>query len=517
MRSLEPKAVGRVGHSRVREQRRRGLRPGVSGIAGVLVLAGLTFGASVAPARSAEPTVKPKPPVVPEPCDISGADTIVFTGVDSTGTGPAAWNDPLNWSPNRVPGVGDFACIPSTYGKQVSLNGNDSIPNYAILGVNDESSAGLALTDTDLTLTGTAQPSVLNNFVMSGTSGANLFVTSGSVLDLTGSATIDSSTTSVNGPGTINTVRNATASTGIQTSFEAGLQWNNYGTLTGDGAGLCVSSTNPIVVTNERKGRMVFSTGGGLNDVGGCSGSDQGIVVNDAKASITASNASFSISAPFDNEGTVTDEDNPLTGSSGLSINDAISGTNGPDSGSYTTISSNKTLGQINFNGPRDLRHAVLNGSGTYVFNAINAGVDLGDPTLANVVQSGTTSGGMVITKSLQFVGSENGNDTQGDIGSPTTTEIKSGATLTFTEGARGAAFADGHNLVIDTGGNAVDQEDSICLGAGSGIVNSGTWDFAAGNVGPASVMNCGGGSSTMVNKASGSVLATDPDQNFLH
>jgi hypothetical protein len=484
----------------LRRDHRLGRR--ATGLLGALLLAIFGLIAVSSPAGA----VKPKPPVVPQPCNVTGADTIVFTGADSTGTGPAAWNDPLNWSPNQIPGASDFACIPSTYGKQVSLNLNDSVPNYAIQGVNDESAAGLALTNMGITLTGTAQSSVLNNFVLNGVSGSTLGVATGGVLDLTGSATIDSASSTVSGPGTINTVHGASVSTGPYTGFEAGLQWNNYGTLTGDGVGLCVSSTNPIAVTNEPKGTMVFSSGGGLNDSGGCSGSDQGIVVNDAKGSITVSNASFSINAPFDNEGKVTDEKNPLTGSSGLTIGDGNTGLNGVDAGSYTTKSAKTTLGEINFNGPRDLTSATVGGSGTYGFNAINAGINLADPTLASVVQTGTTSGGMVITKGITFEYSELGENIQSDTGSPTSTVIDSGASVNFA--GWNANFENGHSLVINSGGTLNLAGESLCLGPASTLTNSGRIVMTGSNSG-ASDGYCGGPGASVTNTASGTLTSS--------
>jgi hypothetical protein len=473
---------------------------------GVVLLAGFGLGVPASTAAASQPASRPRPPVVPRPCNDTGADTIVFTGADNPTTNPSAWNDPLNWSPNRIPGASDFACIPSTYAKPVSLNLNDSVPNYTIQGVNDESTAGLQLTNMGITLTGTAQSSVLNDFVLNGISGSTLGVASGGVLDLTGSATIDSASSTVNGPGTINTVHRASVSTGPYTGFEDGLRWNNYGTLSGDGAGLCVSSTNSVAVTNEPKGKMVFSSGGGLNDTGGCSGSDQGIVVNDAKASVTASNASFSIDAPFDNEGTVTDENNPLTGSSGLTVDSGNTGINGNDTGTYTTKSTKHALGQINFDGPRDLTSAKVGGSGTYGFNAINAGVDLADPTLASVIQTGTTSGGMIITKGITFEYSELGYNIQSDTGSPTSTVIDSGASVNFA--GWNANFENGHSLVINSGGILNLAGESLCLGPASTLTNSGQIVMSGSNSGVSNGY-CGGSGGSVTNTVSGTLTSS--------
>lgn len=489
-------------------------RLGRHAVLGSVVVAAFTLGVNASSASaatpssqnsgpsSAQPAAKVKAPKVPKACNITGDPRDdVFTGAVNNG-----WNTAGNWSLNRIPGAGDFACIPATYGMPVSLNANDAITNYQILGVNDESSAGLAVTNWGITLTGTAKPSVVKNLVLNGISGSGLGVGTGVVLDLTGSSTIDSASTSISGPGTINDIKGSTVSTGPYTGVSDGLQWNNYGTVTGDGVGLCDSPTNPVVITNAPKAKMIFSSGGGLNDTGGCTGSVQGIVVNDAKASITVSKASFSLSAPFDNKGTVTDEKNPLTGSTGLTIYFGNTGANGNDTGTYTATSTKTSLGEINFSGPRDLTSSRLGGSGTFGFNAVDAGVDLADPTLASVVQTGTTNGGMVITKSITFDFSEGGENIQTDTGSPTSTVIDNGASVNFSNW--NANFENGHSLVINAGGTLNLAGESLCLGPASSLTNSGHIVMSGSASGMADGY-CGGAGGSVVNTASGSLTSS--------
>ncbi len=294
------------------------------------------------------------------------------------------------------------------------------------------------------------------NFVGGGDP-SNINLDAGVVLDLTGTGSINQSEPVVNGPGTINTIKGSTMSLGNYLGFADSLQWDNWGTLTGVGASLCPSSSGLVQVTNEASAKMVFSSGGGLTDnAPWCDSSlpDLPIVLNDAKGTITVSSESFQISAPFDNEGTVLDEYSSNSGlGSGLSIS-SNSGVNGNDTGTFETkTSTKKGLGEINFDSPRNLTSAKLTGSGTFGFYAINSGVDLADPTLASVNQTGTTYGGMTITKNLTFYYSELGYNIQADTGTPTSTVIEHGATVNFS--GWGAMMEDGHNLVIDSGGTS--------------------------------------------------------------
>jgi hypothetical protein len=338
---------------------------------------------------------------------------------------------------------------------------------------------------------------------MTGYSGSGLGVASGSTVDLTGTATIDPSTeisgpATIYGPGTMNIIKRATISLS-GTGFNDGLQFHNYGTVSGSGADICQNGAPTVVnVINEPKGKMSLTAGSFSSGCG--EPQPSGIVVNDAKATFSVVSGTFTIGVPFDNLGKVS------VASGVLSVDKGNSGNNGTDSGTYSTKSTKKATGEIAFNSARNLELATLNGSGTFGFNAEGGGLNLADPTLASVVQTGTTSGGMIITKSLQFDYSETDTLTQTDSGSPTTTEIKSGATITFTSAARGAYFTGGHQLVIDAGGNADNQGDGICLDGGSTITNSGTWTFSSGG---GDVSNCASGSSSMTTESTGSVADT--------
>lgn len=169
------------------------------------------------------------------------------------------WGTAQNWSEGAIPGPSDFVCIPQTYSQQVYLDGNTSSP--VILGINDEASAGLEFLNVGLTLTGTGQPSVINSFeFVGGGDPSSIDVDAGVTLDLTGTGEISQSQPNVNGPGTINSIAGSTTTIGSYTGFANGLQWNNWGTVTGVGASLCPSSSGLVQLTNEAKAKMVLDT-----------------------------------------------------------------------------------------------------------------------------------------------------------------------------------------------------------------------------------------------------------------
>jgi hypothetical protein len=455
---------------------------------------------TTSPASAAASAGKPKPPVVPAACNVSGdSGDDVFTGAVSN-----QWGTAGNWSTGQVPGPGDFACIPSTYGSQVVLTGSAA----QVVGVNDEAAAGLEFLNSGLTITGTSEASVINGFsFVGGGDPSNLNVDAGAVLDLTGTGAISQSQPNVNGPGTINTIKGSTTSIGSYTGFADGLHWNNWGTFTGVGASLCASSSGLVELTNEPKAAMVFGSGGGLSDSAPwCNSSlpDLPVVLNDAGASVTVSSQAFQIGAPFDNEGTVTDEFGSSSPglNSGLNIS-ANSGLNGIDTGTYETeTSTTKGLGEINFDSARDLTAAQLTGTGTFGFYAIGGGVDLSHPTLASVNQTGTTNGGMTITKGLTFYYSELGYNIQTDTGAPTDTVIDSGASVNFS--GWGATMANGHSLVVDPGATFNLAGESVCLSPTSTIKNSGKFLLSGG--GNPNVGTCGGSGGGFVNTSTGSL-----------
>ena len=471
------------------------LRRWSTGLIGALLLA-----ASLTVISAPAGALTPAGPVVPPACNPGGGSGVdVFNGSMSN-----QWGTAQNWSSGSIPGPGDFVCIPEAYGQQVELSGGSA----QIVGVNDESSAGLEFVNSGLTLTGTNEPSVINSFDFVGSGDpSNLDVDAGAVLDLTGSGTIYQSEPVVNGPGRINSIKGSTTSLGPDLGFADSLRWDNWGTLTGVGASLCPSSSQAVELINEAKAKMVLNSGGGFTDSAPWCNSSLTvlpIVLNDSKASIVVSGGAFEMGAPFDNKGTVVDEYSSNSGlGSGLSIS-SNSGANGTDTGTYETKSSvTKGLGEINFDAPRDLTSAALTGSGTFGFYAINGGVDLADPTLASVNQTGTTNGGMTITKNLTFYYSELGYNIQTDTGTPTTTVIDSGASVNFSNW--GAMMENGHNLVIDSGATFNLASESLCLSPTSKVTNSGQF-IVSGDISP-SVSTCGGGSGgAFANTATGSV-----------
>ena len=438
-------------------------------------------------------------PVMPPACHAGQTGEDVFTGL-ATPPNPHQWLNAGNWSEGRIPGATDFACIPASYGTYVQYDGNDSISGYEIAGLNDEGTQGLRVVNNTLPIVGTGQASVISDLAMSGITDSGLTVGSGSTVDLMGSATINSSSSAIDGPGKLNIIKGSTVAVSGPLGFDDGLQLRNYGTLSGSGADVCQNGAPTVVrIVNEPEGKMSLTAGSFSS---GC-GEPQtpGIVANDAKGTISVVGGTFTIGLPFDNLGNVSVTSGVLSLDNGNSVSSVT------DTGTYRTKSTKKATGEINFAYPRNETGALLAGSGTYGFSA--NGIDLADPTLATVVQAGGTNGGMVITKSLTFVGSELGDVTQSDSGTPTTTEIDSGAKLTFGDpGGGGANFTGGHSLVIDSGGKAVDEGTGICLDGGSTITNSGRWTFASGG---GSVSNCASGSSSMTNESSGSVFASDP------
>ena len=187
--------------------------------------------------------------MVPPACVAGQPGEDVFTG-DASPPAPNQWLNAGNWSAG-IPGATDFACIPASYGTYVQYDGNDSISGYSIAGLNDEGTQGLRIVNNTLPITGTGQPSVINDLTMTGYSGSGLGVASGSTVDLTGTATIDPSTeisgpATIYGPGTMNIIKRATISLS-GTGFNDGLQFHNYGTVSGSGADICQNGAPTVV------------------------------------------------------------------------------------------------------------------------------------------------------------------------------------------------------------------------------------------------------------------------------
>jgi hypothetical protein len=421
----------------------------------------------------------------------SVACTITYTG--GYQPDPLTWEQAQNWSPARLPGASDYACIPAGFtAGTVSVGSGAKIEGVSVLDA-----AGLRLHNFGLELTDPAKPSVIDDVDVG--SLATFTVDKGVTVTLTGrkgSAGLTGfGSAALAGAGTVEIANGATF------GFGSGIQ----GSLT--------VRVDPGAVVELKSGYFDQATGArfvnggtvviapppskGFVDKFGENGS--GLFVNERGGVVRdpPGGAEFQLSVPFESSGEV-----DVSPGQSLTLLDGGSGA----AGSRFSVAPRGTL---DFGGGTfQLAKAAFAGAGTFDFQL--GTVVLGGQKIANVAQCGTTVGPFTVTRSwVSAACISNGEAVLEDAGAATTTTFARGVKAKIAFGGY-LVLAKRHRLV--NMGTLVDQSD-VCLAGGSVLTNDGTLQ---GIKSPTSATrsihpNCGlpGAEGTLVNAPGGVVQGT--------
>jgi hypothetical protein len=387
----------------------------------------------------------------------------------ATWTGKAGddqWTTAGNWSPAKVPGKGDFACVPASYdGPAVQVAGGTNV----VAGVSAQGAAGLEVDGGSLELAKAADASSIAGIELAT---GTLTVDAGVKLSLTGDAVWDGG--DIAGTGT------TTLAAGSGLALLGGTLASNFvndGAVDWQGGQVCLD--NPAVLTNS--GTFTMAADGA--EMAPCNGA---VSFENTAAGTIAVDASpgqaVYIAAPFDNAGKVTVSSGELELGGGNSAA-------GTDSGSYVLASG----AELDLSGgSRTLtKAATITGTGTV---SLNSTLVLAGQSLANLdMIGGETEGPFTVTGSYVVTGG-----TATDVATATTTTIAKGATMVIDTGETDVI---GHNIVND--GTIDWAGGGMCLGDGAQLTNKGTFNLTADNE---YIEECGG-SAPVISNAVGATI----------
>ena len=279
-----------------------------------------------------------------------GTCTINWTGTAADNQ----WTTAANWSPVRIPGSTDYACIPSTSTQAVTISAGTNI----VKGVNSQGSS-LSVTTGSLELTDSTQSSGITALSLFG---STMKVDTGASLSLSGS---DSWTGGdITGSGTTTIASGATLAINVPSGNGAVLHGGhtlaNQGTVNWLSGAICLSEA--AVINNQNLAHFNAQAGDGWN-MGDCLGGAAPRFHNLSGGTITRNGTGAernNIGVPFDNDGTV-----QLTAGQ-LGLADNSSGSS--DSGTYSLASGTYLV----LNGPARTfgAGASVSGAGVLFLNA---------------------------------------------------------------------------------------------------------------------------------------------------
>lgn len=364
---------------------------------------------------------------------------------------PLTWEHPQNWSPARLPGPADYACIPGGISGTVSVGNGAKIKGISVL-----SDGGLRLHNFGLELTDPASPSQINDIDVGLL--ATFTVDKGVTVTLTGAKS--SAGESGNGAAGIAGAGTVVVAPGARLGFSVGLMGSvtfevSRGATVDLRSGYFSSATGARFV-NQGTVTIAAAPAKGFVDKFGTN--SRGTFVNAKGASIVdpAGAAEFQFAVPFQNAGSVS-----VAGGQRLSFLDGGAGA----AGSRWTAAPK---GRLEWGGGSfALQHAVLAGAGTFDFQL--GTIALGGQKLAHVAQCATTTGSFTVTKSwVSSACTSNGEAVLQGAGT-TTFAVGSHATL----GYGGYLVLSAKHALVNAG-TLVDAMD-ICLAGGSILTNNGT------------------------------------------
>jgi hypothetical protein len=391
------------------------------------------------------------------------ACTVTWTGA----AGDQQWTTAKNWSPARVPGTKDIACVPASYdGPAVQVAGGTNV----VAGISAQGAAGLELDGGSLELARAADASSIAGLEQTA---GTLTVDSGVKLGLTGDAVWDGGVLAGAGTTTLTAGSDLTLLGATLTG-----KFVNDGAIDWQGGLVCLE--NPAVLTNS--GTFTMTADG--QEIAPCNGAVS--FENTATGTISAGatpGQTIDIGTPFDNAGKV------AVSSGTLELGDGDSAT-GTDAGSYSLASGS----ELDLSGgTRTLTSAAkITGSGTV---SLNSTLVLAGQSLANLdMTGGQTEGAFTVTGSYVVTGG-----TAADVAKATTTTIAKGATMVIDTGETDVI---GHNIVND--GTISWAGGGMCLGNGAHLTNNGTFDLTADNQ---YIQECGGSAPAFTNAAGATVV----------
>lgn len=287
------------------------------------------------------------------------------------------------------------------------------------------------------------------------------------------------------GPGTM------TIAAGSTLNYTAGYIRGGYtvannGTTNWTNSSFCLGEAATF---NNQSGGVFNAQAPNGSAVSNCVGGLAGIFHNQSGSTFARTGAATTLNylsntVSFDNAGTV----QVVTGN--LEI-DAPNSASASDTGAYT-IASGSTL---NFSTSTRTLAAAATVAGVGTLNLISGTTNFTSNSIPNLAESGgTTQGAFTVTNTFAW----SSGYMSDPVGTPTTTTIAAGATLTFT----GGGVRGGHTLVNNgtvnwTGG-------SLCLGEAAVLNNAATFNA---NADGQSVTNCVGGTAGTFHNQSGATL----------
>lgn len=345
------------------------------------------------------------------------------------------------------------------------------------------SNATVEINTSTRTFSGSASSSGAGSLLLDGgTIQGNLAIGAGAT-----AGTVNFSSGAFTGSGTL-TINSGSTFNATGGYIRGGYTVVNSGTINWSSSSFCIGEA--ATVNNANGGTFNAQAGAG-SSLSNCVGGLNGVFHNQAGSSFIRNGAattlnSIASSVSFDNAGTVS-----VTG--GLLEIDAPNGSGASDTGAYSIASgstltfsqSTRTLGST----------ATVSGAGT--LSIAGGTTNFNGNSIPNLaLSSGTTQGGFAVTSTFAV----SGGNLSDAVGTPTTTTINAGATMTLT----GGALRGGHTLA--NSGTANWTSGSFCITEGAVLTNGATFNANAdGNL----IYNCGSGSARFHNLAGGTLRRT--------